>query len=125
MKKEKKVEEEKKVEQSPSGVNTYFTKEVNDKIVEMTPAMMESLLKGFINNDEWIAMLKYISIRTILLDSRLRTANPIQDPHLISWSQGALSGLCDIENYVIDLNTEKKEVSKEEENTNTNPEGQI
>lgn len=60
-----------------------------------------------------------------MLDSQLRTTNPTADPHSISWAQGAMAGVYDIENYVIDLNAPKAEETEPEENTNYGPEGQI
>ncbi|MFA5696588.1 MAG: hypothetical protein WC917_04060 [Bacilli bacterium] len=124
MKKGEKKQETVK-EQPISNVRAYFTKEINSQMVEMTSKEMETLMKELISKREWIAMLKYVSIRTMLLDSQLRTCNPSNDPHTISWSQGALAGLSDIENYVIELNSSKKEEEDIEENTNYDPEGKI
>ena len=95
--------------ESFSDVRNYFTKEVNKKISEMTLKEMEVLMKEMIYSKEWIAILKYINTRTVLLDSQLRTIDPSKDPHTISWSQGALAGISDIENYVISLNASKGE----------------
>lgn len=112
MKKDKDVP---KVSEAPtSNVRNYFTKEINTRITEMTPKEMESLMKELITTPHWIALLKYTSMRTPLLDMSLRGTDPIKDPSKISWSQGAMAGLCDIENYVIDLNTEKQSASEEE-----------
>jgi hypothetical protein len=123
MKKEKAVEEVvQEAPQEESSVRSYFTQEINNQMSEMSMKEMETLLKEIISSREWIAILKYINTRSILLDSQLRSTNPTVDPHIISWSQGALSGLYDIENYVIDLNSEKPE-EKEEENINRGPEG--
>lgn len=103
-------------EQNPSNVRSYFTKEVNDMISEMSPKEMESLMKEIINTRYWIALLKYTGMRTPLLDSALRTTDPMKDPSKISWSQGALAGICDIETYVIDLNAPPKATEEKEEN---------
>ena len=90
--------------QPASNVRSYFTKEINEQITAMSPKEMESLMKEMIGTRQWIALLKYTSMRTPLLDSILRTVNPTEDPHKISWTQGAMAGVCDIETYVIDLN---------------------
>lgn len=106
MKKEKTVPQA--AEQPVSNVRSYFTKEINDQMQEMTLSEMESLMKDFISTRAWIALLKYTSIRTTYLDATLRGTNPTNDPHNISWAQGALAGLCDIEGYVIELNAAKE-----------------
>jgi hypothetical protein len=115
-------------DQPSSNIRSYFTKEVNDQIVEMSMKEMESLMKEMIESRFWIALLKYTSMRTPLLDSALRQTNPIQDPHKISWSQGCMAGLCDIETYIIDLNFPEKPASDEPtegEPAGGNPEGTI
>lgn len=94
-------------------------------MVEMTLKEMESLLKEMISTRQWIAILKYVNTRTLLLDSQLRSTNPTADPHTISWAQGAMAGIYDIENYVIDLNASKQGGEEEAENTNFDPEGKI
>ena len=92
----------------PSNVRKYFTKEVNDRIYEMTDKRMEATLKDLINGDTWIAILKYTGKRTPLLDSVLTNTDPIKDPSKISWAQGCKAGLSDLESYVIDLNAPKE-----------------
>jgi len=119
----KKIDEPKQAEQAVSNVRSYFTKEVVDKMSEMSAKEMESTLKAMVSSREWIALLKYTSMRTPLLDATLRSTNPSENSHIISWSQGAMAGLCDMENYIIDLNSSKQVV--EEENTNESPEGKI
>lgn len=99
----------------PSNIRSYFTREVREQITEMTPKEMESVMKDLINTRHWIAILKYTSMRTPLLDATLRGTNPTQDPHKISWSQGAMAGLCDIEGYVIDLNASRPPAEPVEE----------
>jgi hypothetical protein len=121
----KKEKEEEKKEQPASNVRSYFTKEINALMVEMTLKEMESLLKEMISTRQWIAILKYVNTRTLLLDSQLRSTNPTADPHTISWAQGAMAGIYDIENYVIDLNASKQGGEDEAENTNFDPEGKI
>lgn len=112
-------------EKAVSNVRSYFTKEVNDQIVEMSLKEMESLMKEMIGTRQWIALLKYTSMRTPMLDMTLRGTDPIKDPSKISWSQGAMAGLCDIENYVIDLNAPKTEKGEDQEEAEVHPEGII
>lgn len=99
-------------EQLASNVRSYFTKEINVLISEMSLPEMESTMKDLINTRHWIALLKYTSMRTPLLDATLRGTNPSLEAHKISWSQGAMAGLCDIETYVIELNSNKKQVEE-------------
>lgn len=104
-----------------SNVRTYFTKEINDQIQGMSTKEMESVMKDLISTRHWIALLKYTSMRTPLLDATLRGTDPVKEPAKISWAQGAMAGLCDIEGYVIDLNTPAP-VSQEEAADDENPE---
>jgi len=128
MKKELKTEAPKNTERPASNVRSSFTKEINDQMIAMSTGEMESIMKGMISSREWIAILKYTSMRIPLLDVTLRSTNPHENPHIISWSQGAAAGLSDIENYVIDLNAPKVEETEEAEqagNTNFGTEGVV
>lgn len=111
-------------EKSASNVNNYFNKEIEKRISEMSIKQMTILMKEIIDSEAWIAILKYTGTRMVPLDSILRTADPTKNAHQISWAQGCMAGLCDIENYVIDLNSTKKE-EESGSNTNINPEGII
>jgi len=124
-KKIKEVKEEIKTPEQPvSNIRSYFTKDINDQITEMSLKEMESLMREMITTRNWIALLKYTSMRTPLLDATLRGTDPVKDPSKISWAQGCMAGICDIESYVIDLNAPKKE-QEPEDNTNGSPEGII
>lgn len=132
MNKKIKKEEEaiKTPEQPTTNVRSYFTKDINLQITEMTYKEMESVMKEFISTRAWIALLKYTSLRTPMLDVALRTLDPVKEPSKISWNQGAMAGLCDIETYVIDLNAPKPQVEAEqqesgEEEIDSHPEGII
>ena len=115
----------KEAEQISSNIRSYFTKEINDQIMEMSAKEMEAVMKSIVDTRYWIAILKYTSIRTPLLDSILRVADPTKDPHKISWTQGAMAGICDIETYVIDLNSLKVEEESGEEEGQPRTEGVI
>jgi hypothetical protein len=128
MAKKEKTTAPKAPDQPSSNIRSYFTKEINDQIVDMSVKEMESLMKEIIGSRFWIALLKYTSMRTPLLDSVLRQTSPVEDPHKISWSQGCMAGLCDIETYIIDLNFPTPQVSSEPlegEPASGNPEGVI
>ena len=109
-----------------SSVRSFFTKELNDQMAEMSVKEMESLLKEMVGSRQFIAILKYTSMRTPLLDATLRGTDPTKDPAKISWAQGAMAGLCDIETYIIDLNAPKPpEEENQEESGDSRPEGVI
>lgn len=113
-KKDKKDSEVLKTPEQPvSNVRAFFTKEITDQIGTMGVKEMESIMKGMVNTREFIAILKYTNMRTPLLDMTLRGTDPTKDAHKISWAQGALAGLCDVENYIIDLNAPKQSTSEE------------
>jgi len=111
-----------------ANVRSYFTKEINEQLSVMTEKEMEFLLKDLMNTRHWIAILKYTSMRTPMLDATLRGTDPIQNPSKMSWAQGAFAGLCDLETYVIDANAPKpavQEKSDEEPSDNARTEGII
>lgn len=101
-------------EQAPSNVMSYFTKEINDRVFEMSIKEMESLMKEIVTTRYWLAMLKYSGVRNIALDSMLRVTNPYKDPFTISWAQGSMAGIHDLETYIIDLNTPKPDQKKDD-----------
>ena len=128
MKKENKKEEVPKTpEQLVSNVRSYYTKEIINRMTEMSTKEMESVMKDLVNSNYWIAILKYTSMRTPLLDATLRGTDPVKDPSKISWAQGAMAGLCDIETYVIDLNapTPAQEPKQEEQEEDVRTEGTL
>ena len=81
---------------------------------------MEAVMKDVINTRTWIAILKYTGMRTPLLDATLRSTDASKDPSKISWAQGAFAGVCDIETYIIDLNSPQP-VQEEDEPTGGQP----
>lgn len=117
-KKDKDVEVKQDVPKTPeqpsSNINRYFTKEVLAQMAEMSAKEMENVLKEMIDTRQFIAMTKYTSMRTPLLDMTLRGTNPVIEPHKISWAQGAMAGLNDLESYIIDLNAPKPPEEQEE-----------
>ena len=86
-----------------SNVRNYYTKEINEQIAGMSMKEMETLLKEMVGLRQWIALLKYTGIRMSMLENMLRVTNPYKDPDQISKVQGIMTGLCDIEGYIIDL----------------------
>lgn len=115
MKKEdKKTIEEQEGMKTVENVKAYFTPEINTLIRDLSVREMQTTMKDIVNSPYWIALLKYTSLRTPNIDSILRTTNASKDPGMISWAQGCLAGLSDIEQYVIDLNAPTAAVNNEE-----------
>lgn len=83
-------------------IKAYYTPEINEAISGMSMAQMRMMLKELAGMPHWIAVLKYSSARMPFLDSILRSTNPMVDPFKIAWSQGAMAGVCDLENFVVD-----------------------
>jgi len=113
------------VEKTTTNVRSYFTKEINERITEMSTKEMESILRELIDTEAWIAILKYTGMRTPLLDATMRGTDPVAEPSKISWAQGAMAGLSDLETYVIDLNSTPKADNppQEDEDPDIRPEG--
>lgn len=124
-KKEKSIQEDipKTPEQLAKNVNSYFDSEINERITSMSLKEMENLMKDFVALPHWIAILKYRELRSQLLDATLRSTDPVKEPSKISWAQGALAGLCDVETYVIDLNAPRS--IPEDESTEIRQDGVI
>lgn len=90
-----------------SNVRAFFTKEITEHMVNMSLKEMESVLKDMVGSRQFIAILKYSSLRMPILDATLRGTDPIKDPSRISWGQGCMAGLDDLQTYIIDLNAPK------------------
>lgn len=101
-----------------SSIRDYFTKEINSRISEMSVKEMESTLKNLAESEYWIAILKYMNMRLPLLDTVLRSVDPVINPSKISWSQGCMAGMCDLQSYVIDLNSAAEKKAKEKTDSN-------
>lgn len=109
-----------------SSVRSYHTKEMVERIAAMSMKEMESVLKDLAGTNYFTAIQKYSSMRMPLLDATVRGTDPVKDPSKISWAQGAMAGLSDLEGYVIELNTPKPQQEQDdEEPVQTRPEGVI
>jgi hypothetical protein len=104
----------------PSNIRSYFTKEINARISEMSDKQMISYMKDLATTEYWIALLKYTSMRTPILDAILRGTDPVKEPSKVSWAQGCMAGICDIEGYIVDLNTPRSKEENEEDQNKEN-----
>jgi len=113
-------------EKPVSDIRAFFTKDIIEQMSEMSLKEMESVLRELVSSRTFIAMLKYSNVRTPLLESMLRGTNPTKDPHSISYAQGCMAGLDDLNSYIIELNAPKpKETQTGDGDTEPRAEGTI
>lgn len=108
----KKAKEEKKEEEVDSGqiqqaaaqvVQKYFTKDVNEAIQRMSNDEMFTLLRQVEATPYWTAILRYNNLRMLSAQSALNTLDPVTNPTAIGRQQGAMMGLCDLQNAIITM----------------------
>lgn len=92
-------------EQPISTVRTYFTKEVNAQLEEMTPEVMWNLLKELEGSPFWTAILKYNQERLKYTQNSLFTGDPFKEPTNMARTQGIMLGISDLQNAVIHIVT--------------------
>lgn len=84
----------------------YFTREIIERISEMSQKQMFSLLKSLPESELWIAILKYNQERLYVSQNALFSLDPFKDPTNIAKYQGVMLGISDLQNAVITLNRE-------------------
>ena len=87
-----------------TSVDEFFNKQYGDSVAAMAEDEMMGLLKDLQNTRHWIAILKYLQYRRSVATGSLCTMDPVQNPTAIARTQGALSGLSDLEEMVYRLN---------------------
>lgn len=92
-----------------TSVDEFFNKQFGESINVMTDDEMSGLLKDLQNTRHWVAILKYMQFRRSVATGSLCTMDPVQNPTAIARTQGALSGLSDLEEMVFRLNQEKED----------------
>ena len=60
----------------------YFTKEIMDKISNMSIDEMNEVLLEFESTNFWIALLKYMQARMQLVQNGLQSLDPYKDPQI-------------------------------------------
>lgn len=103
-----------KVQQPISSAREYFTDDINEQVNAMDTKEMVEVLKGIPSTRIWIAILKYNQERLLYSQSMLFSADPFKNPTEMARQQGILLGLSDLQNAVIELNTEKTKEEDEE-----------
>lgn len=101
------------VQQPIAGVREYFTDAINEQVNGMSLPEMADLLKGLPQSRIWIAVLKYNQERLLYSQSILFSADPFKNPTDMARQQGVMLGLSDLQNAVIELNTERKQEDEE------------
>ena len=117
--KKKEVKEEKKITQeefqqsAAQAINSYFTKEVNENVNEMTNDRMFAILRQLEQSEYWFAILRYNNLRLLNSQSALNTLDPVVNPSAISRQQGAMMGMVDLQNAIITMVESEKVAEKE------------
>lgn len=96
-----------------TSVDEFFNTQFGHSIKEMTEGEMYDILHNLPSARSWIAILKYGQLRRAVAAGALCTLDPVKDPTLIARTQGALSGLSDLEEVVYRLNNPAKEMDQE------------
>lgn len=113
---EKKVAPQEQLQQAAAqAIQSYFTKEINDAVHEMTNDRMFSLLRELEQSEYWHAILRYNNLRLLSAQSALNTLDPVTYPSAISKQQGAMMGVCDLQNAIITM-VEAEKAAREEMN---------
>ncbi len=95
-------------------VKKYFTKEVSDRVNDMTISEMTALLKELEGTRFWIAIIKYSHERLTTAQNALITLDPFKDQTLMARYQGVMSGVLDLQDGVITLKSEGKKAEDPE-----------
>lgn len=95
-------------------ISGYFNAGRNEEVASLKQDQMYHLLTELEGTPYWIAILKYVQQRLLIAQSTINVLDPVKDPTGIARNQGAMIGLVDIQNAVIQLIEEKKSKGKEE-----------
>lgn len=92
-------------------VQSYFTKDIHDRISSVTDEERNRLFLDLEGTDLWFAILKYSQDRTLFIQNALLSLDPIKDPTSIARAQGSVSGMTDLWEAVVMLvlEAQKKE----------------
>lgn len=93
-------------------LQSYFTPEINARINEMTQDEMFMHLRNLVDTEAWFALLKYNNARLLIAQSVVNQADPVVNPTSIARTQGIMTGLIDVQNFVIQLVETEKQVAQ-------------
>lgn len=94
-------------------IGNYFTSTRSAQINALTNEEMYNLLHELESTDYWIAILKYGQQRSLVAQSAINVLDPHKDPTGIARNQGAMIGIVDLQNGIIQLVEERKRKAKE------------
>jgi len=81
-------------------IKTYFEKDLNNAVDEMSDSEMVEVIKELEGTRYWVALTKYTQDRMLVAQSTLCAMDPIKNPAEIARAQGILSGLMDTHSAV-------------------------
>lgn len=114
--KEKEVPTPEQMQQSAAqAIQSYFTREINEEVRDMTNDVMFMKLRNLEQSEFWIAILRYNNLRLLNAQSALNTIDPVTYPSAISKQQGAMMGLVDLQNAIIQMVEAEKLAAQETE----------
>lgn len=86
-----------------------FEQGVLEQVKGMKQEEMYALLRELSQGRMWVAVMKYNYDRRANALAMLATIDAHKDPTSISRTQGIISGLSDLEQFIAQLNTKKSE----------------
>jgi hypothetical protein len=96
-------------------IKDYFTKDIDNRIRELSDGEMEALLRELEDSPFWIAILKYNNDRLRFAQDGLITGDPFKEPTLMARNQGIMMGITDLQNAVIMLTMRAEKKAAESE----------
>ena len=89
-------------------VSNYFTEDVLTQMREMSEKDMTDLLKAMEGTPLWFAILKYNQSKIEGIKNFFLVADPLNGVVQIARAQGGITGVLDLQDHVIRLNTKSK-----------------
>lgn len=89
-------------------ISDYFNGGRNEEVAALPKEDMYRLLRELEQSIYWVPILKYTQQRLLVAQSAIHVIDPVKDPTGISRNQGAMIGLVDLQNGVIQLVSEHK-----------------
>lgn len=84
-------------------LSQYFSAGRNEEVAALDQEQMYTLLRQLEQTPYWIAVLKYTQQRLLVAQSSMNVIDPFKDATGIARNQGAMIGLVDLQNGVIQL----------------------
>jgi hypothetical protein len=111
--KKEEVTQEQMQQSAAQAIQAYFTREINEEVRDMTNDVMFMKLRNLEQSEYWVAILRYNNLRLLNAQSALNTLDPVTYPSAISKQQGAMMGLVDLQNAIIQMVEGERAAAKE------------